>query len=192
MELTLRAAHKLVEKIKAHIRTIETNPGVSVNTHSIEDSNVLFVEHRRSFEENMSRVDQLMSTVFRLRESIRRENDVQDIDSVVAERSFNLDRIAHLQRVVNSAKAEGQINSAAALKSKTQQILSKGANSSYHDDTVSFSVVGKEQLSALEDQISTTKRLIESLEDQLLNKNIVGKIFIDPSTVEFLHKERLV
>lgn len=192
MELTLRAAHKLVEKINAHLKTIEVNPLITVNTYEVDDAATLFKQHQDEFNTNMERVGSLLDIRANVRMLIGEQNAASTIDRLIGNRKAVLERLIAYQRVYNN-RQEGQIASAAALEKK----IKAGANTKQEhlfgrSDSVSFTVITKDVKEKLEALIADAKRTIEGIEDNLLNQNVQRKISLSEQQVAVLRSERLI
>jgi hypothetical protein len=192
MELTLRAAHKLVEKLNAHIKTIEVNPLVTVNTFEIDNAADLFAQHQKVFDENMERLADVQEVRNYLRLEIGKQN-AGSIDTLIAQRKFAIERLAAYNRILETAKQEGQITTAAALERKIKSETTSKRESLYgRSDTVTFSLVNKSTKTILEGMVAAAKRAIEQTEDDLLRYNISLKVVLTDKHVEVLKKERLI
>lgn len=192
MELTLRAAHKLVTKIEQHIPTVEVVTTVSANAFEVENGIDLYSKAQNDFQLNLVRVLQLQRVRQNLRDAIRRANE-GEIDELISQRKSSLELIGLIKRIVMSARTEGVIATPAAVTRKAKQIVEgKGAEHRYGDERVTFTVVSPEQKEQFDIDLATYKRQLEAVEDQLLHKNISNKITLEELDLKVLRKERLV
>jgi len=193
MELTLRAAHKLVDKIDAQIRTIDLNAIVLVNAFDVDRAadqvTNLFIERAAEFDNRLLRVDNLITIRTDVREQIRTQNDVSGIGSVISQRKDKLDRIAMYTRVFASSHHEQMVSTAVALQ---RQIARVQDAKELHSETVHFSLINSEARVRVEQYVATVKRAVEALEDRLLYLNINTKIMLSTDHVETLKEENLI
>ncbi len=191
MEFTLRAAHKLVEKINGHLKTIEVEPIVNVNAFEVADAQKLFSERLARFNANRERALNLIEIRAVLRNEIGEQN-AKEIDGLIGHRKAAIERLTLFNRILQSAKQEGEISSPAALEKKVKAQTDSKTQTLYGREMISFNVVSKEVRDNLESEVAVMKRLIERTEDQLLHENIQRKIVLDAARVGVLRQELLV
>lgn len=193
MEFTLRAAHKLVDKIDAHVRTISLDAIVVINAFDIANDSVaieaLYAEHSAELDRNLLRVDDLITIRTIVREQIRIENDVSGIGAVISQRKDNLDRVAMYARILASSRHDHIVSSATALQRQIARIQEADET---RGDTVHFSLVNAEAHTRMEQYVAQVRRRIEELEDRLLHLNINTKIVLKDDHVATLQEENLI
>lgn len=171
MNLTLRQAHKAVEKITARLATLDISPTRSVSIWEADEAT--FENARASFESDLERTQRLMLARHFVRQQIGNAN-FAEVDNLIAQRKLLLDRIGLVRTLVAGAKNR-QVTTQEGLYEKVKAMAasaaSGGRSSIYGDDTVTITLVDDDQLVAYQAQIDQLQLEIEAVEDKLTAAN---------------------
>lgn len=191
MKISLRQAHKLVQKINDHIGTIDTSSIVHLNVWEIEDSAKALENARNEFSRNVNRVNELQKIRVELRNKIGNTNALSSISTLIAARKAAGDQLVFLKTI--TAKRNAIVSSQVGLDAKLSQLRSKEAQSAYgRDDMIAVSLLTDEQRKQNELEIVKLQRLIEDAENKLLELNVAIPIELEPESVATLGFENLV
>jgi hypothetical protein len=171
MNLTLRQAHKAVEKITARLATLDISPTRSVSIWEADEAT--FEIARGAFESDLERTQRLMLARHFVRQQIGNAN-FAEVDSLIAQRKLLLDQIGLVRTLVAGAKNR-QVTTQEGLYEKVKAMAasaaSGGRSSLYGDDTVTITLVDDDQLVAYQAQIDQLQLEIEAVEDKLTAAN---------------------
>jgi len=192
MELTLRAAHKLVDKITQQIHAIQINPIATINVFDVDnDSDVvehLYQDRMQEFEDKIARVEDLMTIRTFIRDTIRAINEREGINQLVSERKDVVDRAQLLGRLV-SVLREQYVSTPEALQRQIAR-AQEAAGESYRADVVNFSLISNRE--RMEHEIAGYRRQAETIEDALLHKNLANTLVLPQTHVIVLSDEKLI
>lgn len=193
MKMTLRQAHKLVEKINAKIGSIDVSVTREVTPWTVTADTLGTL--RAEFDKNMARLFALNAARYAVREQIGVGNRAE-VDSLVGERKFLLDQIGVLRTIVAGFRAT-HVSDAAALVAKAQAQQSAAANggtSRYSEDTVSVSLLTAADIEGLNSSIDELQLKIEEIEDRLTSANASrdGAIILSDAVLVTLRQEGLI
>lgn len=178
MKLTLRQAHKLVEKITAKIATLDVTPTRNVNVY---DATVYTFDHLTNvLNTNLGRLESLIRSRCFVRELIGLANQSR-VDGLIAKRKLLLDLVG-VKRALVGGVTPHAVSSPGALAAKIETLTAgtaAGGRSSY-DDTVSVCLISEKEVNDLRAEIDLLQLQVESVEDELTAANA------DPSCVVVL------
>lgn len=193
MKLTLRQAHKIVEKIVARMATIDVSPIRQVNVWEAEA--LTFDRLLKEFQDAYARNLVLASARQAVRDAIGVANTVK-VDGLVSKRKALLDQLGALRSVVSQATTSlTGITSAAALAQKVEaaKAASKTTNSAYSTDTVTIQLLNTVDLAILQKKIDVLQLQVEEVEDQLTTANAVaGAVTISDDVAAILREEGVI
>lgn len=187
MKVTLRQAHKLVEKIAARLATLKLTTQASVSIHDDREPELVMSLAFTNYEKEVNRQLSLLGARQEIRTSVQAVNGVE-INGLVAIRKNLLDQLAtyrHLQGTVSDG-----ITSAAELASKIA--AEKASTTRYGSDFVAFGVLNPAQVEALDKKINELQLRVEAIEDQLSVSNASVGINLSETTVRVLRSEGIV
>lgn len=171
MKMTLRQAHKLVEKINAKIGTIELSPSKDVTAWNV-DKNTLS-NLREEFATNLERVQALNAARYAVREQIGVGNRAE-VDQLVGTRKYLLDQIGVLRTLVAGVRSSAVVT-ADALDAKayaSRTAAATGGTSRYGgEDTITVGLLMEDEVKAHNAAIDNLQLKIEEVEDQLTSAN---------------------
>lgn len=169
MQVTLRQAHKLVQKIAARLSTIDISPTRSVNIWDATE--VTFSNAEHEFEQNVARSFKLLEARHDLRTLIGKANWHQ-VDILVGERKMLLDQLGMARAIMTAVEANSDVSSPAALQLKiTSLTKSTTSNSLFNNDAITIMVAPQsltDKCSAMIDQLQLQ---VEATEDRLTTAN---------------------
>jgi len=192
--ITLRQAHKLVEKINAKIRSIGISPVASVNIWETEDVNQALCKLVETFNTNLVRVQDLTTIKNNVRHEIQVRNEQSGITATIAKRKALLDAFGIVDSLSSTVSSSSdQVTSAAALARKINSVRSQDVANAYRThDTVAVLLITPLHKQELSNQVEQLKKQIEELDDKLLNLNTTSKAVINERDEEVLKKEHLL
>lgn len=190
-QITLRQAHKLVEKINARLGTIIINPNVSMNIWEVTDAVEAITAASDNFKAEVERQMKLVLARSSIRDSIRTANQ-QAVDALVAQRKRALDVISTLRHISTLVSSCG-VSDAKALELKilAARESAKGATSYGSTDEVSVNLLTDEQVKSLDKDIQAKQLEIERIEDELTTANATGKLSLSDELTAVLRDEGL-
>lgn len=191
-QITLRQAHKLVEKINARLGTISINPNVSMNIWEVTDAVEAITTASDNFKAEVERQMKLVLARSSIRDGIRTANQ-QAVDALVAQRKRALDVISTLRHISTSVSSRG-VSDAKALELKilAARESAKGATSYGSTDEVSVNLLTDEQVKSLDKDIQAKQLEIERIEDELTTANATGKLSLNDELIAILRDEGLI
>jgi len=190
MELNLRKARKLEQKIQAYVNKMEVKTTTEVRVMATpEDRKSAVTEARQSLLANGQRRIDLINARFTIRKAIGQTNEVVGINELMAKRE-------ELQELLKHATASVEVVDLSTLEdevtaSKVQ--IEQGKESYGRRATlVSTPVATNEDLKLFKNEEANIKRQLEDVEDQLSQKNLGAKVKLSDDTVALLKTVGLV
>lgn len=193
MEVSLRQAHKIVEKITARLTTFEITATKRVNVWELTDAAEAFESARDELANTIDRHRELVTTRQLIRNAIRDVNAVK-IDSLVAHRKGLLDLIASMRSVIGTVDPRA-IATPEALTLKVAAMKESSKTSSGHygsTDEVTIGLLDTETLALYDQQVNAYQLAIEATEDQLTHENAKGSVVLEDDIVDLLREEGIV
>ena len=191
MNITLRKANALQNSIQDAIKGIKVELNVEINEfQSVEDT---LTKANATLIENDGRRQQLTMALYNIRALVGTANTASGINTMLAKAAFIDKRIGQLEEL---AKAT-EITSLEVIKGKLEKIKNdKGENSRRslygYSDTVSTSVLSKEQIAQAKAEVLNLKKQKQKLNDEVLELNIKTEIPLSDDTLATLTAEKLV
>lgn len=191
MELTLRQARKLTDKINQHIGTISLSTPNTINIWEVEPENAetVFESAVAEFHAKQEQVVKLELIRSSIREAIQVANrDV--IDDLVRRRhtAITLNSYAHQTLLAGG----DEISSGAALARKIAAARESASKTAYSAETLSFRVLTKAQRDQGEAQLRKSKLVVEKLDDAIAVANATTKIVLPEETATVLRDLNLL
>jgi len=191
MNITLRKANALQNSIQEAVKNIKVNLTVELNEfQSVED---VLARANNELVENDARRQKLTMALYNIRALIGTANAASGINTNLAKAAFIDKRIGQLEEL---AKAT-EVTSLEVINGKLEKIRSdKGENarrSIYgYGDTVTTSVLSKEQIGQAKAEVLSLKKQKQKLNDEILELNIKTEIPLADDTVATLEAEKLL
>lgn len=194
MNITLRQAHKLIDKINSRLATLQISATQTVNIWEIEDPAATYTKLSEQFAELCQRNRLLVSARQCIRNQIRVANYAA-IDGVIADRKEAMDAAGFIRHQLNTVN-DNTVTSPAALERKVaaeREAAKSNASSRYGAaDTVAICLYGQADVEALNDQLNKQQLEIERLEDQLSKLNSSTEIELSADVAKTLQSEGLM
>jgi uncharacterized protein YdcH (DUF465 family) len=191
MNITLRKANALQNSIQEAIKGIKVDLSVEINEfQSVEE---VLTKANATLIENDGRRQQLTMALYNIRALVGTANTASGINTMLAKAAFVDKRVGQLEEL---AKAT-EITSLDVIKGKLDKIRNdKGDNSRRsiygYSDTVSTSVLSKEQIAQAKAEVLNLKKQKQKLNDEILELNIKTEVPLSEDVVATLQAEKLV
>jgi uncharacterized protein YdcH (DUF465 family) len=192
MNITLRKANALQNSIQEAIKGIKVDLSVEINEfQSVEE---VLTKANATLIENDGRRQQLTMALYNIRALVGTANTASGISTMLAKAAFIDKRVGQLEELSKSS----EITSLDVIKGKLDKIRNdKGDNnrrsSIYgYSDTVSTSVLSKEQIAQAKAEVLNLKKQKQKLNDEVLELNIKTEVPLSEDVVATLQAEKLV
>ena len=193
MKITLRQAHKLIDKINSRLATLQISATQTVNIWEIEDPTATYTKLSEQFTELCQRNRLLVSARQCIRNQIRVANYAA-IDGVIADRKEAMDAAGFIRHQLNTVN-DNAVTSPAALERKVaaEREAAKTTTTRYGAaDTVTICLYSQADVDVLNDQLNKQQLEIERLEDQLSKLNSSTEIDLVADVAKTLQSEGLM
>jgi uncharacterized protein YdcH (DUF465 family) len=192
MNITLRKANALQNSIQEAIKGIKVDLSVEINEfQSVEE---VLTKANATLIENDGRRQQLTMALYNIRALVGTANTASGINTMLAKAAFIDKRVGQLEELSKSS----EITSLDVIKGKLDKIRNdKGDNSRRssiygYSDTVSTSVLSKEQIAQAKAEVLNLKKQKQKLNDEILELNIKTEVPMSEDVVATLQAEKLV
>jgi len=190
MNITLRKANAVQNSINDALKNIKVDLNVEINEfQNIED---VIGKANNTLVENDARRQKLTMALYNIRALVGTANAASGIDTALAKAAFIDKRIGQLEQLASST----EMTSLEIIKGKIEKIksLKDEARSRIYGygDTVTTSVLSKEQIAQAKSEILNLKKQKQKLNDEILELNIKTDIPLSDDTVELLQTEGLL
>lgn len=193
MNITLRQAHKLIDKINSRLATLQISATQAVNIWEIEDPTATYTKLSEQFAELCQRNRLLVSARQCIRNQIRVANYTA-IDGVIADRKEAMDAAGFIRHQLNTVN-DNAVASPTALERKVaaEREAAKTTTTRYGaNDMVTICLYSQADVETLNDQLNKQQLEIERLEDQLSKLNSSTEIDLVSDVVKTLQSEGLM
>lgn len=190
MQVTLRQAHKLVDKINGRLKTVTLHPVAQISIYAVGDAATLLSEKVAKHQAEQKRHFDLLSARQELRMSIQAVN-AAEVNNLVAVRKSVLDELS-TWRSIQLAVSDSAVSTAAELEAKLKALRETPSNGYSHNEKVEVCLLSAADLEALDKRISTLQLRVEGIEDSLTTANSVGSINISAGTEQLLRREGVI
>jgi len=191
MNITLRKANALQNSIQEAIKGIKVDLSVEINEfQSVEE---VLTKANATLIENDGRRQQLTMALYNIRALVGTANTASGINTMLAKAAFIDKRVGQLEELSKSS----EITSLDVIKGKLDKIRNdKGDNSRRsiygYSDTVSTSVLSKDQIAQAKAEVLNLKKQKQKLNDEILELNIKTEVPLSEDVVATLQAEKLV
>jgi len=192
MNITLRKANAVQNSINDTIKGIKVDFTVELN--EFQDVEAAITKANSDLVANDGRRQKLTMALYNIRALVGTANAASGINTALAKAAFIDKRIGQLEEL---AKAT-EITSLEVIKGKLEKIKNdKGENSRRssiygYSDTVSTSVLSREQIAQAKAEVLNLKKQKQQLNDEVLELNIKTEIPLSDDVVAALQAEGLV
>ena len=190
MNISLRKANAIQNSINEAIRSIKIDTSIEINEfqnaqEEIQKANGLLIA-------SDERRQKLLLALYNIRGLVGTANSNVGIDLALAKAAFIDKRITQLSELA----ASNPVNDLAVINGKLEKIRNRKDESRAslygRDDTVSTSVVGREQIAQAKSEVSNLKKQKQKLNDDVLELNIKTEIPLSDDVVATLTAEGLI
>lgn len=190
MNISLRKANTIQNSIQESIKSIDIVTVIDINEFQDHEQ-----ELKRANDElfnNDARRQKLLLTLYNIRGLVSAANSQSGIDLNLTKAAFIDKRISQLEEISRS-KPMGDLT---VIKGKLDKIRTRsddGKSSLYgREETVSTSVLTKEQLSQARAEIVNLKKQKQQINDEVLEANIKTEIPLSEDIVNLLKAEGII
>ena len=191
MNITLRKASALQNRINETIADIRINPYVTLN--EFQNPNSMLLDAKNALFENDTRRQRLLLTMYTIRSLVAAANAASGVDLKLAtaayidKRIVQLNELAGLQPQEPLSVIEGQL-----AKLKAQEAVTKRSMYGYDDGGVKTTVIDEEQIKRFKQEILNLKKQKQGINDEVLALNIKTEIPLSDESVAILTAEGLL
>ena len=191
MNITLRKANAVQNSINDTIKGIKMDFNIELN--EFQDVEAAITKANSELVTNDGRRQKLIMALYNIRALVGTANAASGINTALAKAAFIDKRIGQLEQFATAS----EMVSLDVVKGKIEKIKNdKGENSrrslyGYHD-TVSTSVLSKEQILQAKNEILNLKKQKQQLNDEVLELNIKTEVPLSDDTVATLQAEGLL
>jgi len=190
MNISLRKANAIQNLINEAIRGIKIDTSIEINEfqnaqEELQKANNLLIA-------NDARRQKLLLALYNIRGLVGTANSNAGIDLALAKAAFIDKRIAQLADLATA----NPVNDLTVINGKLDKIRNRKEESRAslygRDDTVSTSVVGREQIEQAKSEVSNLKKQKQKINDEVLELNIKTEIPLSDDVVATLQAEGLI
>ena len=189
MNISLRKASAIQNSVNEAIKGIKIDTSIEVNEfqnaqEEIQKANTLLIA-------NDGRRQKLLLALYNIRGLVGTANSNCGIDLALAKAAFidkrivQLTEVATLTPVSDLAVINGKLDKIRNRKEESRSIYGR-------DDTVSTSVVGRDQIDQAKAEIQNLKKQKQKINDEVLELNIKTEIPLSNDVVATLQAEGLI
>ncbi len=190
MNITLRKANAVQNSINDAVKNIKVELNIELNEFQNVEEVINKANH--TLVENDGRRQKLTMALYNIRALVGTANAASGIDTTLAKAAFIDKRIAQLEQLAGAA----EITALDVIKGKLEKIknLKDEARSRIYGygDTVTTSVLSKEQIAQAKTEILNLKKQKQKLNDEILELNIKTEIPLSDDVVATLQAEGLL
>lgn len=190
MNITLRKANALQNSINDAVKNIKVELNVELNEfQNVEEA---ITKANSDLVINDGRRQALTMALYNIRALVGTANASSGIDTALAKAAFIDKRIGQLEQLANA----NEITALDVIKGKLEKIksLKDEARSRVfgYGDTVTTSILSKDQISQAKTEILNLKKQKQKLNDEILELNIKTEIPLSEEVVKTLQSEGLL
>jgi hypothetical protein len=191
MNITLRKANAVQNSINETVKSIKVELTVELNEfQNVEDT---LSKANNELIANDGRRQNLTMALYNIRALVGTANAASGIDTALAKAAFIDKRIGQLEQLAGGT----EITSLEVIKGKLEKIRNDKSETTRsriygYSDTVSTSVLSKEQIAQAKTEILNLKKQKQKLNDEILELNIKTEIPLGEDVVATLQAEGLL
>jgi hypothetical protein len=191
MNITLRKANAVQNSINDTVKSIKINFDLELN--EFQDVESAITKANSELVVNDARRQKLIMALYNIRALVGTANAASGINTALAKAAFIDKRIGQLEQFASAS----EIISLEVIKGKLEKIKNdKGETSRRsiygYSDTVSTSILGKEQIAQAKAEILNLKKQKQQINDEVLELNIKTEVPLSDDTVATLQAEGLI
>jgi uncharacterized protein YdcH (DUF465 family) len=191
MNITLRKANAVQNSINDTIKGIKMEFNIELN--EFQDVEAAITKANSELVTNDGRRQKLIMALYNIRALVGTANAASGINTALAKAAFIDKRIGQLEQFASAS----EMISLEVINGKLEKIKNdKGETSRRsiygYTDTVSTSILGKEQIAQAKAEILNLKKQKQQLNDEVLELNIKTEVPLSDDTVATLQAEGLI
>ena len=190
MNITLRKANAVQNSINDAVKNIKVELNLELN--EFQDVEAAITKANNTLIENDGRRQKLTMALYNIRALVGTANAASGIDTALAKAAFIDKRIAQLEQLATGS----EMLDLSVINGKLEKIRNdKGESRSRiygYNDTVTTSVLSKEQIAQATAEVLNLKKQKQKLNDEILELNIKTEIPLADDTVAVLQAEGLL
>ena len=191
MNITLRKASALQNRINETIADIRINPYVTLN--EFQNPGVMLLDAKNALFENDTRRQRLLLTMYTIRSLVAAANAASGVDLKLATAAYIDKRIVQLNELaVLSPQEPLSVIEGQLAKLKAQEAVTKRSMYGYDDGGVKTTVIDNEQIKRFKQEILNLKKQKQGINDEVLALNIKTEIPLSEESVAILTAEGLL
>lgn len=193
MDLNLRKARKLEGKIEKHLSAAQLKGSVEVRIKStLADASDAVSKGGQKLTNDLDNLLKLNEIRFDIRNQIANANQGVGINALMTQREMLKAKSEVLTKLMSVELAPGQEQLGDLLEGKQKQLDKGGDSYGRFTVTVEVPVLGETERGTINEQISSTIKGLEDVEDQLAQKNLGAKITLAAEAVTLLQSQGLL
>ena len=191
MNITLRKASALQNRINETIADIRINPYVTLN--EFQNPGVMLLDAKNALFENDTRRQRLLLTMYTIRSLVAAANSASGVDLKLATAAYIDKRIVQLNELAGLQPQESMdVILGQLAKLKAQEAVTKRSMYGYDDGGVKTTVIDDEQIKRFKQEILNLKKQKQGINDEVLALNIKTEIPLSEESVAILTAEGLL
>lgn len=170
MQVTLRQAHKIVDKLNAKIKSIDTVTTADINIWQANDTDAVITTLNAAGATSESAFARLVNLAT-IRHDIRGLIGVANhkaVDDLIARRKLSLDMLAIIRGLVEAYRPAGNLSPEVVV---AQAAAARTANSPYSSQTITVNLYDEADIAELRKQIDLYQLTLEHIEEALTAAN---------------------
>lgn len=188
MELNLKKARKLEASIQKHLdKGFDTTVKIRINDTLDEARKTLNEAAQAKSKELIDRI-KLLNARYDIRRQIEAKNESSGINSLLNEKVLIEKEISEYGSITGGAPNVKELED--EMKLGLEQM--KNPNSYGAKSTIMVQVFDQNFETAMQDEVHGKRKLIETIEDKIVEKNLTNKIKLNAGTIELLRTKRLL
>ncbi len=190
MNITLRKANAIQNSINDAVKNIKFDTTVELN--EFQDPGVELTKANEALFAADARRQKLTMALYNIRALVGTANAASGIDTALAKAAFidkrigQLEQLSDLKPFTDLEVIKGKLEKIKSLKDEARSRIYG------YGDTVSTTVVSKEQIDQAKGEILSLKKSKQKLNDEILELNIKTEIPLSEDVVKTLQAEGLV
>jgi hypothetical protein len=191
MKINLRKSAALQLEIMNVMNNIEVSTKRSYADIDYVETD--FHDHVSTWKNNLNRKWQLVDTLENIRKATAKANQDSGVSDLLTEERVITQKIKFLTEVMEYRNTRMYtVQEITDKLKKYQEIKSDSVLAFRQEQSVTSSLISKEEISVYETEIRKLKKLRQKTNDQILELNVSTLIDLSESDVRFLEKEELI
>lgn len=183
MNINLRKANALQNSIQDTINTIEMDSQIEIN--EFENPVDIIQVANDTFFGNDARRQKLLQAFYNIRALVAAANASSGISTNLAKAAFIEKRIQQLRSIAG----QRPMTSMEVIKGRLERIKGRDDKDAYSRDTVSTSILGKDQIAQAKAEVKNLTKQKQKVQDETLDLNFKTEIPLSDDTVAILTEE---